>query len=72
MQEIGYIGLEYQGGIRLTGTMARGSGDHLHRVFILWDAPMVNRYKYDATRVIDDMVDDGLEKGIRAGSIYKY
>jgi len=71
LMEIGYVGLEYQGGVRVTGTGARGGGaiGQLHRVFVLWDTDAVYDFKTSTEQVADDQIADELEKGIRAMKI---
>ena len=44
-QKLGYVGFEYEGGTKLTGTGTRGGGKHLHRAFVFWDEEAINSFR---------------------------
>jgi hypothetical protein len=56
LQDLGYVGLEYSGGVRL-GAHTRGGGGIQHRAFVFWDDDAINRFRVSATKVIDPEID---------------
>jgi hypothetical protein len=72
MNKSGYVGIAYQGGLRLGGHN-RGGGGHLHRAYAFWDADAINHFRVGAEKVTDPEMPSGLESGIRLSrKLYVY
>lgn len=70
LQELGYTGFAYDGGIRLAGTANRGGGGILHNAYVFWDDAAINSFRVGSHKPSDEEVGD-LHKGIRASSIMR-
>jgi hypothetical protein len=64
MNKLGYVGISYQGGMRVGG-YNRGGGGKLHMAYAFWDSDAINQFKTGATKVTDPTLEPGLEKGVR-------
>lgn len=71
LQNAGFVGLKYQGGIRV-GAYTRGGGGIKHTAYILWDSNMLNTIIRNAEQVSLDDLETGMEKGIRTQKIDVY
>jgi hypothetical protein len=48
MKSIGYVGLEYDGGVRIAaggGGANRGGGGHRHHAYVFWDTAMISQHR---------------------------
>jgi hypothetical protein len=72
LQNSGYVGLQYDGGIKLAGAGARGGGaiGVLHNAYVFWNDDDINSFRVANIPVQDDEVGP-IEKGIRANSILR-
>lgn len=70
LQAMGYVGIAYDGGVRLAGTMARGGGGIRHNAYVLWNEEDVNGFRVGAEGVTDDDIGD-LHKGMRADKVWR-
>lgn len=43
----GYVGVRYQGGVRIAGNGPRGGGGILHTAYSFWDENMINSFRTD-------------------------
>lgn len=65
LQAAGYVGLEYDGGVRISGTGTRGGGRNRHRAFVLWDDAFVNAHRLTNSVVRDPDIDPNLGRHTR-------
>lgn len=65
MNELGYVGLEYDGGNRV-GMHVRGGGGLKHRAFVFWDTQVLKHFRRQSVAVVDAEVTPNLERGIRS------
>ena len=70
MEKIGYVGLEYDGGVRV-GSHLRGGGGIRHRAFVFWHDDDINRFKVDVQRVSanDTEIETKIANSIRTSAI---
>ena len=70
MEQIGYVGLEYDGGVRV-GSHLRGGGGIRHRAFVFWNDADVNRFKIDVQKVSanDTEIETKLANSVRTSAI---
>ncbi len=62
MVGLGYVGIEYHGGMRVGGHN-RGGGGHAHRAFVFWDDHYINGCRSDTTETsVDASAPDLLKK----------
>jgi len=69
LRGLGYVGIAYDGGVRLAGTGPRGGGGHRHDAFVLWDDDAVNGFRTGVERVVRDDMEEGLELNLRAAAV---
>lgn len=53
MQKLGYVGLVYQGGIRVAGSGNRGGGGLKHNAYVFWNVKDLEKFRSD-TLPVDD------------------
>jgi hypothetical protein len=64
----GYVGIEYDGGVKLAGNGSRGGGNNLHRAFVFWDEEKINSFRVEEHPYQDDELGE-IEKGLRWNTI---
>lgn len=62
-QSLGYVGFEYDGGTKITGSGTRGGGKNLHRAFVFWDDAAINSFRVENHPHTDDDLE--MEKNLR-------
>ncbi len=70
MMGLGYVGLEYYGGVKVSGHV-RGGGGTKHRSFVFWNDDDINSFRVDTKKIEDTGLKAKAVNGIQTATILK-
>lgn len=65
----GIVGIEYDGGVRVTSSQVRGQGGIRHQAFVFWDDAFINSCRVDQSAATYDPANTDVLKSIRKTSV---